>query len=132
MTPRERIECLQDLYGLNTKALADKLGYDRPQVLYDIIKGKTAAISAKMANKIISVFPDVNKAWLLTGEGDPVQNCEYESRANSPIVHITPERDYTGELAALQKEVEILREQVKELQNDKSRLLDILEQMTIR
>lgn len=56
--------------GLNAKAFADKIGLDRPQAIYDILKGKTKSISPSMSNKILSVFPEVSRTWLLTGEGD--------------------------------------------------------------
>lgn len=55
--------------GLNAKSFSEKLGLERPQAIYDIQKGKTKSISTQMADKIISVFPDINKVWLLTGEG---------------------------------------------------------------
>ena len=35
-----------------------------------MLKNKTKAISDNLANKIISVFPQYSKSWLLTGEGE--------------------------------------------------------------
>ena len=70
MKPQERIAKLLNIYNLNAKTFSEKLGFDRPQAIYDILSGKTMAISEKMAIKIISVFPEVEKAWLLTGEGN--------------------------------------------------------------
>ena len=43
---------------LNAKQLAERIGLDRPQAIYDILKGKTKSISPAMANKILSVFPE--------------------------------------------------------------------------
>lgn len=54
--------------GLNAKSFSEKLGLERPQAIYDIQKGKTKSISPQMANKITSVFPEISKAWLLTGD----------------------------------------------------------------
>lgn len=55
---------------LNGKSFSEKIGLIRPQAIYDIQNGKTQNISVSMANKIISVFPEVNKSWLFTGDGE--------------------------------------------------------------
>lgn len=57
-------------YQLNPKSFSEKIGLDRPQAIYDIQNGKTKNISAKMADKIISAFPEIDRSWLLTGEGN--------------------------------------------------------------
>ena len=41
-----------------------------PNQIYDIIKGKIQRVSIAMADKILSVYPEYNKTWLLTGEGN--------------------------------------------------------------
>ena len=55
---------------LNGKSFSEKIGLIRPQAIYDIQSGKTQNISVSMANKIISAFPEINKSWLLTGDGE--------------------------------------------------------------
>lgn len=60
---------LLEYSGLNGKSFSEKIGLLRPQAIYDIQSGKTQNISASMANKIISAFPEINRGWLLTGEG---------------------------------------------------------------
>lgn len=61
---------------LNPKSFSEKLGLSRPQAIYDIQKGKTKNFSQAMINKIISVFPEFNKSWLLTGEGEMLKEPE--------------------------------------------------------
>jgi hypothetical protein len=51
---------------------------ERPQAIYDIINGKTRSITEKMAIKIISVFSDINKSWLMSGEGAMLTEGPYE------------------------------------------------------
>lgn len=60
--------------GLNAKSFSERLGLERPQAIYDIQKGKTKSISSQMADKITSVFPDISKVWLLTGEDFTTEN----------------------------------------------------------
>ena len=74
MNASERIALLLEMYELNAKALSERLGMKRPQAIYDILNGKTKSITEKITIKIISVFPEVNKTWLLTGEGDIVKD----------------------------------------------------------
>lgn len=65
----EIIDTLLKTLQLNAKSFSDRIGLERPQAIYDIQKGKTKNISSSMANKIISVYPQFNMSWLLTGEG---------------------------------------------------------------
>lgn len=75
MTAAERIEFLVVFYKTTVKAFSEIIGFERPQALYDIQKGKTKNITEKLANRIVSVFSEVSKAWLLTGSGDPFETA---------------------------------------------------------
>lgn len=79
---------------LNAKAFSEFIGLDRPQAIYDIQKGKTKSISQSMANKISSVFPDINRVWLLTGEGDMLKNGNSHTYAEKSSVSEEPLEDY--------------------------------------
>lgn len=70
MDASNKINSLLEYLDLNAKSFSESLGYQRPQVIYDIIKGKTKRISPELANKITSVYPKINKAWLLADEGE--------------------------------------------------------------
>ena len=76
---REVIERLLVYTGLNSKQFSEKLGMQRPQILYDIVSGKTRRISEKLAIKILSVYPEINRVWLLTGEGEMLKNSSATS-----------------------------------------------------
>lgn len=70
MKSSEKIEKILNYLGMNPKAFSETLGYERPQVIYDIQKGKTKSISSDLSNKIISVYPQFNRSWLLADEGE--------------------------------------------------------------
>lgn len=74
MNASRKIELLLNHLQINAKAFSERLGYDRPQVIYDVQKGRTKRISEDLAIKITSVFPEVNRVWLLTGEGDMLRS----------------------------------------------------------
>lgn len=71
---KEIIIKLLEYSKLNVKQFSEKLGMKRGQAIYDIMSGKTKRISEKLANQIISEFPEINKVWLLTGEGEMLKN----------------------------------------------------------
>ena len=57
-------------FHTNVKAFSELCGYERPQAFYDILNGKTRAISSTMAERIRTAFPEINGVWLLTGTGN--------------------------------------------------------------
>lgn len=70
MTPAERINEVLRYAKTNVKALSERLGYARPQGLYDVAAGRTKSISQDLARKIVTAFPEISQAWLLSGEGE--------------------------------------------------------------
>lgn len=78
---KEIIECILTSKNITAKSLSEKIGLDRPQAIYDIQKLKTKNITSKMADKIISVYPDINRTWLLTGEGDMSNNKDLPKKS---------------------------------------------------
>ena len=70
MTPAERLNEVLRITGTNVKSLSERLGYARPQGLYDVAAGRTKTISPDLCRKIITAFPEFSQTWLLTGEGE--------------------------------------------------------------
>lgn len=70
MEVSERIAAIMAHYGLSVKEFATKIGARTQQAVYDLLSGKTKSISTDMENKIISCFPEISRAWLLTGDGE--------------------------------------------------------------
>lgn len=69
MTASERVFNLLKYTGLSARALANRLELKGPQIFYDIKAGK-CGISKDLADKIQEKFQNINKTWLLTGEGE--------------------------------------------------------------
>lgn len=80
---KEIIIKLLDYSKLNVKQFSEKLGMKRGQAIYDIMSGKTRRISEKLANQIISEFPEINRSWLLTGEGEMLKDYLANSSEHS-------------------------------------------------
>lgn len=119
MTGANIISKLLNYSELNPKSFSEKIGLIRPQSIYDIQSGKTKNISPNMADKIISVFPEVNRGWLLTGEGEMLK-----SKSNEPNQNIEDMK--TKELIAAFRES---REMLAEALDQNSRLIGVIERM---
>ncbi len=121
---------------LNAKQLAERIGLDRPQAIYDILKGKTKSISPAMANKILSVFPEIDRGWLMTGEGDMLRaGFHHLGDNNQGFINTIDNRQYYSDSPdVLRAQIELLDErikekdaQIKEKDAQIGRLLSILE-----
>ena len=78
MNSREILEFITDNEKVTLSKLSQLMGIKRAQPLYDIRDGKIKSISANYADKILSVFPEYSRAWLITGEGQPFSKNENE------------------------------------------------------
>ena len=121
-TGKQRIERILLFKGINAKQLSELCGYKRPQIIYDIVSGKTAGISQQLAMQIKSAFPEINKAWLLTGEGDMLDETSGNERPLPPadpnVEVVLALKDH---IATLKAENERLRREIDELRREKNR-----------
>lgn len=69
MTTKEIIHSILEHEDISASSFAKNIGI-HPTQIYDLQSGKTKKISALVGNKIISLYPNYNLSWLLTGEGD--------------------------------------------------------------
>ena len=64
----QRIEAVIKWANMSTNYFARHIGLARGENLYQIKRGNNG-ISLDVADRIVSKFPQVDKLWLLTGEG---------------------------------------------------------------
>ena len=134
MTAQEKIEKLLIYLGINAKAFSEKLGYYRPQIIYDIQKGKTKRISEELANKIVSVFPEISRSWLLADEGDMLKGGikQIPQDDNSPsivgnnMINISTLDKALDEIAAMRK---LLEQTINNNKEQADRFFAIIERM---
>lgn len=75
MSNWSRLDQVIQFLGFNVNSFARELGLKRAERLYQIKKGNYD-ISRNLANIIVSRFPDINDAWLLTGEGSMIRSAD--------------------------------------------------------
>lgn len=88
-----------DWAGLNCHSLAAHIGLDSAQSLYQIRAGKHG-ISRVLAKRLCEHYPELNYAWLLTGEGEmikprnksvPYYACDCCQVALNTSIYTTPD-----------------------------------------
>lgn len=80
----QRIEAVQQYTRLNTNAFARSISLKRSENLYQIKKGNNG-ISKELANLITDKYPEIDKLWLLTGEGNMFVSSSAQEQENSPL-----------------------------------------------
>ena len=132
MTAQEKIEQLLIYLNINAKAFSEELGYMRPQIIYDIQKGKTKRISEELASKIITVFPNISKSWLLADEGDMLKTQINQSANGDNNTQVAGNGNNVNASPTLDKAINEIAEQrklVAKSQEQIDRLLAIIEKM---
>lgn len=74
MTPQEVLSTILNYSNLKMNALAKKVGTG-PQTFYDIRDGRHG-FSPRIADLICKAYPNLSKAWIITGEGRAVLENE--------------------------------------------------------
>lgn len=94
-----------------------------------------SAVSAAVIDKVVRVYPMLNRVWLQTGSGamiinpDETVNNAYATGGSAAAVYGNATVQ-SGAEEALKVELERLRAEVKELKAEKAKLYDLL--MTLR
>lgn len=86
----ERVEAVIKWANMTTNYFARYIGLARGENLYQIKRGNNG-ISLDVANRIVEKFPQVDKLWLLTGEGQMFSDAKLRG-AQIPYYHIEVER----------------------------------------
>lgn len=69
----QRLEAVIRWANMSTNYFARHIGLARGENLYQIKRGNNG-ISLNLADRIVKTYPEINKLWLLTGEGDMFLN----------------------------------------------------------
>lgn len=87
MELRDRISQILLYSGKNISELSRYVGFKTPQAVRELLKGNTRTLSEVAENKILAAFPEINKDWLLTGEGEMLKKIHPKNE----VVDATPE-----------------------------------------
>lgn len=134
--PYYRIENIIDHLKITANGLAKAIGLPRTQNLYDIRDGKIKKISFDLADKIITVFPQFNRDWIISGDGKMINTVDF---VNEPIVEYQSSFDYKKLaeerlqtidrldkfIKRLEKDIELLEAENNSLKKENRRMLSL-------
>lgn len=101
----QRIEAVIKWANMSINYFARHIGLARGENLYQIKRGNNG-ISLDVAERIVSKFPQIDKLWLLTGEGQMFSDKKLRG-VQIPYYHYDPEQS-VSELATLEPESYLL------------------------
>lgn len=108
---------------LKPGTFAKMIGVTTTQI-YDLQSGKVKRISEKVAEKILDVFPQYSKTWLITGEGSML--------SEDSIVPESKDIPYEmDEMEAMKQTINELLEEKKLLKNENKTLHDTNARLSI-
>lgn len=89
MTNWERLESVIQYLNFNVNSFAKEIGLNRAERLYQIKRGNYA-ISKNLASTISEHFPNINEAWLITGEGNMLKDAS-DAFCKIPLFNVSLE-----------------------------------------
>ena len=87
----QRIDAVIKWANMSTNYFARHIGLARGENLYQIKRGNNG-ISLDVADRIVTKFPQIDKLWLLTGEGQMFSDVKMRG-AQIPFFRLDPEQN---------------------------------------
>ena len=120
-------------YGISLRKLSKSLGLSSAQVFYDLKSGKVQGISPKLLESIKANLPEIDSGWLVTGKGDMLVS----SGKNSQVIGSNKGTAINGDGAIVSspeqnKIIKRMQDQIDELLAQNGKLLNIVEQLTLK
>lgn len=130
MEVKDRIKAILDYYHLSVNEFVTQTRVKTGQAVYDLLSGKTKSISQSMEGKILSCFQDINRAWLLTGEGEMIKSSVQQMLNGDNNTQIAGNNNHVNLPSTLDKAINEIAEQrklVAKAQEQIDRLISLLE-----
>lgn len=130
MEVKDRIKAILEYYHLSVNEFVTQTRVKTGQAVYDLLSGKTKSISQSMEDKILSCFQDINRAWLLTGEGEMIKPSVQQMLNGDNNTQIAGNNNHVNLPSTLDKAINEIAEQrklVAKSQEQIDRLISLLE-----
>ena len=123
---------IKDLDFENPKQFSDSLGFERPERIYKIFRGKSA-ISKNLAEIINKKYPQFGIDWLLTGEGSMKKNGKTEITEEPGVTYeddvtlTSLKKDLNQLSVGMTKNFEVLSEGIFQTLQRQEKIIDFIE-----
>ncbi len=98
------IEAILDHLDIKATPFAKSIGV-HPTQIFDLKSGKIKNISQSIADKILKVYPDFNRTWLLTGDGEMLRSSD--STKMIPFYDAETSGGYEGHVGSSMEQVNL-------------------------
>ena len=129
----DRIDKILSYSRLSIPKLATRIGAKTPQSLREILKGNTKNLSYEMSEKILLAFPELNREWLLTGEGEMLNGGivqEVQGDGNTSVAGNGNNVNTAEVLVKALAEIEEHRKLLSKKDEQIDRLLSVIDKLT--
>lgn len=75
MELKDRVKEIVKYSKKSIPQFATFIGVKTPQAIRELMSGRTKTLSESMQDKILQSFPEINKTWLLAGEGKMINEA---------------------------------------------------------
>lgn len=137
MEVKDRIKAILEHYNLTVSEFVVKAKIKTGQAVYDLLSGKTKSISMSMENKILSCFQDLDKVWLLTGEGKMFRDdISISQKVYGDNNHVAgrdlniSSQDVNKLIDTVNKQQETISELIQANQAQMGKFMDMLDRLT--
>lgn len=127
MNKKTTVEIIAKNERLDLKELALMVGLN-PQNMYDIKSGKAKSVSKRIADKIIAVFPQYMKSWILTGEGEMYKDPPPKNDSTAIVNHQVGNGNHFASDKLVERFLDELAAERELHRHEIDRLLSIIEQ----
>lgn len=131
MTPADILQKICDDNNITIKQLSELTGYNL-QTLYGITRGRAAKMPQKLSDKIVSLFPQYNPMWLMTGneaflnQRGTTINIDNSNTGYHNNIGNGTQTNNSGDTEMWKKIIAEKDAQIAELKADKERLYQLL------
>jgi plasmid maintenance system antidote protein VapI len=116
MNATKRLEVILAHLGKRKNTLAKELGYINSGIFNHILSGRNG-ISPKLAQKICSLYPEINEKWVLTGKGDMLHDLNVNNNdANYILTQLKGISKRLDQLEELNKRLERLENTITSIE----------------
>lgn len=117
MSGQTVISLILNELGIKAPTFAKNIGVKYQRIL-DIQNGKTQKVSSNVADLIIEKYPQFNRIWILTGDGDMLKSAPIQNAVGDNNTQVAGNGNNVNNASTIDKALDKITEQLSKSQNE--------------